>query len=40
VVGVWLETDDGRRLLDGVGALEAMAVGTAVAGSPTSRTGR
>ena len=25
--GVWLETDDGRRLLDGVGALEAMAVG-------------
>lgn len=24
---VWLETDDGRRLLDGVGALEAMAVG-------------
>lgn len=26
-VGVWLETEDGRRLLDGVGALEAMAVG-------------
>jgi adenosylmethionine-8-amino-7-oxononanoate aminotransferase len=25
--GVWLETADGRRLLDGVGALEAMAVG-------------
>jgi adenosylmethionine-8-amino-7-oxononanoate aminotransferase len=25
--GVWLEADDGRRLLDGVGALEAMAVG-------------
>jgi adenosylmethionine-8-amino-7-oxononanoate aminotransferase len=25
--GVWLETEDGRRLIDGVGALEAMAVG-------------
>ncbi len=25
--GVWLETADGRRFLDGVGALEAMAVG-------------
>jgi adenosylmethionine-8-amino-7-oxononanoate aminotransferase len=25
--GVWLETADGQRLLDGVGALEAMAVG-------------
>lgn len=25
--GVWLEASDGRRLLDGVGALEAMAVG-------------
>lgn len=25
--GVWLETSDGHRLLDGVGALEAMAVG-------------
>lgn len=25
--GVWLETSDGRRLLDGVGALEAMAIG-------------
>ena len=25
--GVWLETQDGRRLLDGVGALEAMAIG-------------
>jgi adenosylmethionine-8-amino-7-oxononanoate aminotransferase len=25
--GVWLETADGRRYLDGVGALEAMAVG-------------